>query len=150
MSVSNLTAVQIKDAKEAFRLFDRDNDGKIESTVLAQTIRSLGLSPTNAAVEEIIAELNLEDGLIDFATFLVILAKRMEVQDTQEDIIRAFAVFDKEKSGFVSTSDLRHFLVSIGETLTDAEADEMMRAADPQSSGQIDYQRFVQTMLVAQ
>jgi calmodulin len=48
MSVSSLTQKQINDAKEAFRLFDRDSDGKIESSALAQTIRSLGLSPTNA------------------------------------------------------------------------------------------------------
>lgn len=48
MSVSSLTSVQIRDAQEAFRLFDRDSDGKIHASVLGQTLRSLALSPTNA------------------------------------------------------------------------------------------------------
>lgn len=56
----------------------------------------------------------------------------------------------KEKSGFISTSDLRHYLVSIGEVLSDMEADEMMKTADPTGCGKIEYERFVQKMLVAQ
>lgn len=53
MSVSSLTATQIRDAQEAFRLFDRDSDGKIHATVLGQTLRSLALSPTNAVCLEL-------------------------------------------------------------------------------------------------
>ena len=65
-SVDSLTTQQITDFKEAFRLFDRDNDGRIESSVLGTVIRSLGFNPTNAQISDIISE--LPEDPIDFSS----------------------------------------------------------------------------------
>ena len=40
--------------KEAFKLFDTDNDGKISATELGTVMRSLGYNPTPAEVRELI------------------------------------------------------------------------------------------------
>lgn len=40
--------------KEAFNLFDKDNDNKIATSELGTVMRSLGASPTQAEVQEMI------------------------------------------------------------------------------------------------
>lgn len=42
---------------------------------------------------------------------------------------------------------LRHVMTSLGEKLTDEEVDEMIREADIDGDGQVNYQEFVQMML---
>lgn len=69
---TQLTTSQLADYKEAFRLFDRDNDGFIHTKDLGIVIRSLGSNPTNAAIHDIIAELKAEDDLVDFETVCIV------------------------------------------------------------------------------
>lgn len=59
-------------------------------------------------------------------------------EDTDEELRRAFQVFDHDNSGTISTDELRNVLKSIGEDLTDTEIDEMMRQVDVDGSGTID------------
>ena len=50
--------------------------------------------------------------------------RRMTVlagQDTEEDIIEAFRVFDKDGNGTISAAELRHVMTNLGEKLTDEE-----------------------------
>jgi hypothetical protein len=52
-------------------------------------------------------------------------------------------VFDKDGSGFISAAELRHVMTNLGEKLTDAEVDEMIREADIDGDGQICYDECV-------
>ena len=74
------------------------------------------------------------------------MAKKMKDTDSEEEIIAAFRVFDKDGNGFISAQELRHVMTSLGEKLSDDEADEMIREADLNNDGQIDYQEFVKMM----
>lgn len=56
------------------------------------------------------------------------------------------AVFDKENNGYISGAELRHVMTSLGEKLTDEEVDEMLREADMDGDGQINYEEFVRIM----
>ena len=49
---------------------------------------------------------------------------------------------DRNNNGFISAEELRHVLTSIGDKLTDEEAEEMIRAADTDGDGQINYAEF--------
>jgi calmodulin len=42
-------------------------------------------------------------------------------QDTEDDIIEAFRVFDKDGNGTISAAELRHVMTNLGEKLTDEE-----------------------------
>lgn len=42
------------ECKECFTLFDKDGDGKIQAQELGTVVRSLGLNPTEAEVQDII------------------------------------------------------------------------------------------------
>ena len=55
---------------------------------------------------------------MDFPAFLTIMARKMKDTDTEEDIIEAFRVFDKDGSGVISAAELRHVMTNLGEKLT--------------------------------
>ena len=58
-----------------------------------------------------------------------------------EDVIReAFRLFDDNGDGFISASELRHVVTNLGEKLTNEEIEEMIRDADVDGDGQVNYQ----------
>ena len=50
-------------------------------------------------------------------------------------------------SGLVRRAELRRVLTIIGEELTDEDVDEMIRYADIDGDGQINYEEFVKMMM---
>ena len=48
-------------------------------------------------------------------------------------------VFDKDGSGTISNAELRKIMTTYGETLTDEEVDEMIKDADTDGDGVVDY-----------
>ena len=54
----------------------------------------------------------------------------------------------QDKSGKISTDELRHVLSCIGEPLSDEDIQTLMRAADKDGDGEIDYKEF-SSMLAA-
>ena len=59
---------------------------------------------------------------------------------SEEELLDAFRIFDKEKRGFILVSELRHVMTNLGERLPEEEVDEMIQAMDEDGTGQIRYQ----------
>ena len=68
------------------------------------------------------------------------MARKMKDADTDEELREAFKVFDKDGNGFISAAELRHVMTNLGEKLTDEEVDEMIREADIDGDGQVNYE----------
>jgi len=95
-----------------------------------------------------INEVDLEgNGTIDFPEFLSMMARKMKETDSEEEILEAFKVFDKDGNGFISAAELRDIMTNLGEKLTDEEVDEMIREADVDGDGKINYEEFVKMMM---
>uniref|UniRef100_K3XLP3 EF-hand domain-containing protein n=1 Tax=Setaria italica TaxID=4555 RepID=K3XLP3_SETIT len=143
-----LTDDQIAEFKEAFSLFDKDGDGCITTKELGTVMRSLGQNPTEAELQDMINEVDADgNGTIDFPEFLNLMARKMKDTDSEEELKEAFRVFDKDQNGFISAAELRHVMTNLGEKLTDEEVDEMIREADVDGDGQINYEEFVKVMM---
>merc|ERR1719355_49743 len=71
------------------------------------------------------------------------MARKMKDTDTEEELIEAFKVFDRDGNGFISAAELRHVMTNLGEKLTDEDVDEMIREADVDGDGQVSYEEFV-------
>ncbi|CDI79520.1 calmodulin, putative [Eimeria praecox] len=143
-----LTEEQIAEFKEAFSLFDKDGDGTITTKELGTVMRSLGQNPTEAELQDMINEVDADgNGTIDFPEFLTLMARKMKDTDSEEELIEAFKVFDRDGNGLISAAELRHVMTNLGEKLTDEEVDEMIREADIDGDGQINYEEFVGMML---
>ncbi len=83
---------------EAFSLFDKDGDGSITTKELGTVMRSLGQTPTEAGLQEMIKEVDANgDGTIDFPEFLNLMAKKMQDTDTEDDLKEAFKVSSRER-----------------------------------------------------
>ncbi|KAG7238759.1 hypothetical protein INR49_031275 [Caranx melampygus] len=80
------------------------------------------------------------NGTIDFPEFLTMMARKMKDTDSEEEIREAFRVFDKDGNGYISAAELRHVMTNLGEKLTDEEVDEMIREADIDGDGQVNYE----------
>jgi len=70
--------------------------------------------------------------------FLYLMSQSVKEIDTEQELLNAFKVFDKDNSGTISSDELRNVLKSLGENLTDAELDEMIKLADHNGDGSID------------
>ena len=57
-------------------------------------------------------------------------------------------MFDKDGNGFISAAELRHVMTNLGEKLTDEEVDEMIREADIDGDGQVNYEGKHRLLLV--
>lgn len=73
--------------------------------------------------------------------------RKMKDTDTQEELIEAFKVFDRDGNGLISAAELRHVMTNLGEKLTDEQVDEMIREADIDGDGHINYEQFVRMMM---
>ncbi|KAF8347538.1 calmodulin [Amanita rubescens] len=136
--------------KEAFSLFDKDGDGTITSKELGIVMRSLGQNPTEAELQDMINEVDADgNGTIDFPEFLTMMARKMRDTDSEEEIKEAFKVFDKDGNGYISAAELRHVMTNLGEKLSDTEVDEMIREADVDGDGQINYEGASISMMLS-
>merc|ERR1712241_1052620 len=143
-----LTEEQIAEFKEAFSLFDKDGDGTITTKELGIVMRSLGQNPTEAELHDMINEVDADgNGTIDFAEFLSLMSRKVKDADSEEELMDAFKVFDKDGNGYISSAELRHVMTNLGEKLTDEEVEEMIREADVDGDGQINYEEFVKMMM---
>ena len=94
-------------------------------------MRSLGQNPTDAEVQDMINEVDVDgSGSVEFPEFCVMMVKKMQENDTENEIREAYRVFDKEREGAIAASELRMIFAALPQRLSDQEIEEMLRAAD--------------------
>ena len=99
---------QVEELKEAFNLFDTDNNGLIDAKELKAAMRALGFQVKKAEVRKMIVDINKEEqGAITFDDFTEIMTGRMGERDSKEEIAKVFALFDHEGNGKISFRDLK-------------------------------------------
>ncbi|KAH8407017.1 hypothetical protein KR222_004144, partial [Zaprionus bogoriensis] len=142
--VYDLTEEQMAEFKEAFALFDKSGSGTISTRELGNLMKSLGQNPTEAELRDLVTEVDANgDGEIDFSEFCALMSKQLTEGDAEEELREAFKIFDRDEDGFISPAELRFVMVNLGEKLTDEEIDDMIREADFDGDGLINYEEFV-------
>ena len=140
-----ITDEQRKELQDIFDQFDKDKDGKISDKELKNAIVSMGQNPTDDEINEMMREVDLnQDGKIDFDEFMILMTKSSPDTQTEEEVINAFRVFDKEGNGLIA-----HIMMTIGDKMTEEEADEMVNEADIDEDGMINYEEFVRMMMAS-
>ncbi|XP_063507950.1 calmodulin-1-like [Pongo pygmaeus] len=145
--LGQLTEEQISEFKEAFSLFEKDGDGTITTKELGTAMTSFGQNPTEAELQDMISELDADgNSTVDFREFLTMTARKIKDTDSEEEIRDAFSVFEQDGHGSISAAEFHHLMTNLGEKLTDEEVDEIIREADTDSDGQVNYEEFIQMM----
>eukprot|EP00697_Spironema_sp_BW2_P016905 gnl/Spiro4/8413_TR4415_c0_g1_i1.p2 gnl/Spiro4/8413_TR4415_c0_g1~~gnl/Spiro4/8413_TR4415_c0_g1_i1.p2 ORF type:complete len:173 (-),score=51.72 gnl/Spiro4/8413_TR4415_c0_g1_i1:116-592(-) len=158
MHSSQISPDQLQELREAFSLFDKEGDGSITTNHLPAVMRSLGQLVNVDKMQKLIMEMDPDgNGSVDFSEFVTMMAPRLPAADDDEPkkkkqenrLTKAFKRFDTDDKGVISAAELREMMTSLGEKLTEEEADEMLRDADVDGDGQIDYAAFVQLLMNA-
>lgn len=144
---SKLTEEQIEDFKKAFLLFDKDGNGRITADELSDVMQSLGQKPSDSEVEAMIQQADQDgDGSIDFLEFLEVMASKIGENSFEDDLREAFQLFDRDNNGYISKREMRFVMSSLGEQITDAGVDNMMREVDLDGDGRVNYEEFIRMM----
>ena len=168
--LENLTEEQREEIDEAFSLFDLDKGRHIDYHELKVALKALGFDLPKS---EILAELQMhgipasqahgqnngkgvvggqEGGasflgpgrlLLPYVAFVNLAAGRISARDPQEEIMRAFELFDAEGKGRIELEDLRRVARELGEGLQDEELVAMIEEFDVRGEGGIDRDAFL-------
>ncbi|XP_039752250.1 neo-calmodulin-like [Pararge aegeria] len=152
---TGITRTQMKEFREAFRLFDKDGDGTITKEELGRVMRSLGQFARVEELHDMLQEVDSDgDGNVSFEEFVNILSKSMSgaaggtssAEQEERELRDAFRVFDKHNRGYICASDLRAVLQCLGEDLSEEEIEDMIKEVDSDGDGRIDFLEFVRAL----
>ncbi|KAG5456718.1 MAG: hypothetical protein BJ554DRAFT_3456 [Olpidium bornovanus] len=135
---------QIAEFKEAFSMFDHDSDGFVDKEDLKDMLASLGQTPTDEYIDDMISE---APGSINFTMFLTLMGEKLSGTDPEQEILQAFECFDERHSGLINADVLREFLTTMGDRFTDEEVDVMFKGAPVDTkTNMFNYREFVRVL----
>ena len=103
-------------------------------------MQELGQQMDHQEVLALVAEVNTNNnGSIDFEEFLAIMVTQGKKQEEESKLVEAFMQFDLEGTGYITEQNLRHIMMSLGDQLTLEETNEMIKYADCDGDGYINY-----------
>merc|ERR1712194_223965 len=139
---------QLQEFQELFRLFDEDKDEQLSAKELGHMLNALGEDPTLAELKSMIKEVNEDDEeTIGFWHFLSLMVKKMKTSDIKDKLIDAFKVFDVDHDGFITPDELMSAMAHLGEDLNQSEIEEMIKEADIENDGKLDFDEFSKMMM---
>ncbi|XP_065660738.1 centrin-3 isoform X2 [Hydra vulgaris] len=138
---------QKQEIKEAFQLFDTDKDGAIDYHELKISLRALGFDIKKNVVLKILRDYDHESsGKIQFNDFKEVVTDWMLDRDPQDEIRKAFQLFDDDQTGKISLRNLRRVARELGENMSDDELRSMIDEFDKDGDGEINEAEFISIM----
>jgi calmodulin len=129
---------------EAFRILTHEN--AVDASGLVKLMRAHGQQPTEEEVRDLIKAIDQRgDGIIRFNEFTAVMAQPVELEEIEEMKL-AFLHLDRERKGWIPAADFTRLFATYGEKSTPEECDEMLRFADPDETGKVDYNSFLGTL----
>ncbi|XP_007905465.1 calglandulin [Callorhinchus milii] len=143
-----LSPEQITEYKGVFEMFDEEGNGLVKTSELARLMSLLGINPTKRDLAKMAQDVDKDGkGIFNCDSFIVLMGEYHEKSKNQDAELReAFKVFDQESKGYIEWNTLKYVLMSVGEPLNEEEAEQMMKEADKDGDGTIDYEEFVAMM----
>ena len=147
--ITNMTEMEIALYKEAFQIFDKHSEGYISTKELGTIFNSLGINISEEDLIEIITiyDNDQNNSMIDFITFLDIIAKKKDDIYKEEDLINAFRIFDKEGNGKISIKELRYVMMSSGVDFNENYIKDIINESNVDNDEFIDYHKFIKLLI---
>ena len=134
--------------KKVFDMHSKGQEGCINTSDLANIFKSINIDASDEELKEIIKKMDLEEKKeINYEEFLNIINQREKDVDQEEEVIKAFKVFDKDGNGLININELKDIMLNFGNNWSEEELNEMFKEADIDMDGYLNYEEFVRTML---
>lgn len=133
--------------KDAYTLFDRIGDGKIDGDQIPDLLRSMGLNPVGSDLKVVTDE--YKDRRVEFEQWLGIYTQfKGKYEPVREDFIEGFKCYDRDGSGTIDGASLRGMLCLRGDSkLTEDEANEMLAPIEDAKSGIVNYEELIKLVM---
>jgi len=149
--MADLKPPEVEKARLHFDIYDFEGDSKIDAKDLGDLLRSLDVRPTVALIEKSGGTKRKGEKKLTFEEFLPIYSQIKKDKDVgaYEDFMEGLKVYDKAENGTMLAGELAHILLSLGERLTDPEAEEIMKscAGQEDEDGFIKYEAFIRNVM---
>lgn len=146
---------------DAFYLAAEPGEDRLNLERALDALRYLGMSPTKSDLKEELEKLRRDpttynqplDELLaapitleEFETLSRVLQR---AKLTARGLIGCFKTFDPAERGFLAAADLRELATTLGDPLTDKEADSLLALAEQcgASEGRVDYTRLAEVLV---
>ncbi|CAL9137370.1 unnamed protein product [Musa hybrid cultivar] len=140
----SLSEEEIGGLKELFKMIDTDNSGTITFDELKEGLRRVGSELMESEIHALMDAADIDrSGTIDYGEFLAATV-HMNKLEREENLMSAFSFFDKDGSGYITIDELSQACREFG--LDEVHLDEMIKEADQDNDGQIDYNEFTAMM----
>lgn len=144
---------QLSELREIFRSFDRNKDGSLTQLELGSLLRSLGLKPSEEQLEALIQKADKNsNGMVEFSEFVAMVEPDL-IQNrspySEEQLRQIFRMFDRDGNGYITAAELAHSMAKLGHALTAEELTGMIKEADTDGDGCINFQEFAQAITSA-
>ncbi|KAI8785381.1 calmodulin-beta [Biomphalaria glabrata] len=133
---------------EAFELFDSDGDGYLLVSEVASAIRALGHILTDADVKNLLSKSGIDPSRgsrVDINKFRQMHGS-LPPQNYTRQLEEAFKTVDKDGSGYVMATELKHLLTNMGDKLSNDDFTTLLEELDIDSNGRIQFKEFVRLL----
>lgn len=143
-----LSEASKEEIREAFELFDSANTGLVEKRELKLMMRALGYEPRKDQLSRMLLTSGISPRAhqIRYEEFLTLMAQIINEKDIQEEMMKAFTLFDVDNCGKITLDNLRTVAEQLGEKMTDSELQEMIHEADLDKDGAVNASEFIRIM----
>lgn len=130
-------------------MLDKNQDGRVNAAEIKHMLDNLGILLNDSMIQKLVVQASgRDDGLISEDEFLAWMTAQTSIKDdVMEDLLAAFRVFDKDANGYITKDELKLAMEMIGEPMSEAQLDSMIRATDIDNDGRINYEEFVTILL---
>lgn len=140
----DLTEDQRQEIKQAFTVFDSNSDGKLDYHELKVAMKALGFDAKKSEVLDLLRTYDPQNKrLITYDDFFQVMKTKILQRDPEEELRRAFDLFDVNHTGKITFADLKRVAHEIGENLRDDELQAMIDVFDLDEDGAISLEEFI-------
>ncbi|VFQ81259.1 unnamed protein product [Cuscuta campestris] len=140
----SLSEEEIAGLKEMFKMIDADNSGQITFEELKVGLNRVGANLNESEIYDLMQAADVDNsGTIDYGEFVAATLHLNKIE-REDHLFAAFSYFDKDGSGYITADELQQACEEFG--IEDARLEDMIREADQDNDGCIDYNEFVAMM----
>ena len=148
-----LTQEQVDEINEAFKLFDKDDSGMIDTEELKDAMRALGFVYDKQKVKALMEQADKDgSGQIDQEEFKALMARFISQRNPKDELAKAFKMYDDDDNGTISEENLVKVAQELEQDVTEDEIRLMLKIGDRYGKYdglEVDFDDFMHIMLQA-
>lgn len=139
----NISTSKLTEFDRVFQIFDADGDGSLTRTEIMDALEVLGRGISPKDRRNLLERID-DKGVVSRDRFIEWMSEREDL-DVIADLREIFNLIDVDRSGHLSFEEFTQMIRCLNPNSSDAEITRMVKAADKDGNGEIDFEEFIAT-----